>query len=142
MFKILVLLAVSLPFVFAQSAQQERSRRAASRFPGATVRATQGERSLVTLTDDNGAFRFDGMTPGAWVIEADMFGFDHVRRDVQVATTPTNFDLTLQLSARATVRLRLLPVRRRKTSNAAPNFQPTQTDAIAEFTPPGFRRQL
>ena len=98
MFKILVLLAVSLPVVFAQSGTVKAGNQP---IPGVTVRATQGERSLVTLTDDNGAFHFDGMTPGAWTIEADMFGFDHSRREVQVAATPTNLDLTLQLSARA-----------------------------------------
>jgi len=84
-FKILVLLAVSLPFVFEATAfAQSGTVKAGSQLvPGATVRATQGERSLVTLTDDNGAFHFDGMTPGAWVVEADMFGFDHLRREVQ-----------------------------------------------------------
>src|SRR6185369_17418077 len=99
-FKILVLLAVSLPVVFAQSGTVKAG---SQPIPGATVRATQGERSLVTLTDDNGAFRFNGMTPGAWVVEADMFGFDHVRREVQVASTPTSLDLALQLAARAVV---------------------------------------
>src|SRR6185369_15455200 len=97
-FKILVLLAVSLPVVFAQSGTVKAG---GQPIPGASVRATQGERSLVTLTDENGAFRFDGMTPGAWVVEADMFGFEHLRRDVQITSTPPNLDLTLQLSTRA-----------------------------------------
>ncbi len=134
MFKILVVLAVSLPFVFAQSGTVKAG---SQPIPGATVRATQGERSLVTLTDDSGAFRFDGMTPGAWVVEADMFGFDHLRREVQVASTPTNFDLTLQLSARAVVPA-APPVRpaaqNNQQTNAAPNF-PAQPEAAAEFTP-------
>src|SRR5438874_838992 len=34
--------------------------------PGASVRATQGERSLVTLADANGAFQLTGATPGTW----------------------------------------------------------------------------
>jgi hypothetical protein len=69
--------------------------------PGATVKATQGERLLLTVTDDNGAFQFDGMTPGAWIVEVDQFGFEHVRKEVQVAATPTKFDFTLQLRDRS-----------------------------------------
>jgi hypothetical protein len=136
-FKILVLLAVSLPFVFAQSGTVKAG---SQPIPGATVRATQvvngaqAERSLVTLTDDNGAFRFDGMTAGAWVVEADMFGFDHLRRDVQVASTPTNLDLTLQLSARAVASART-PAQNPQQTNAAPNFPAAQPEAVAEFTP-------
>jgi hypothetical protein len=69
--------------------------------PGATVKATQGDRILLTLTDDSGAFKFDGMTPGAWNVEVDMFGFSQARREVQVAATPTKIDFTLQLRDRA-----------------------------------------
>ncbi len=133
MFKILVLLAVSLPFVFAQSGTVKAG---SQPVPGATVRATQGERSLVTLTDDNGAFRFDGMAPGAWVIEADMFGFDHLRRDVQVASTPTNLDLTLQLSARAAVPAPPPSRPAAQEAQANTNLQPPQADTTAELTPP------
>ena len=135
MFKILVLLAVSLPFVFAQSGTVKAGNQP---IPGATVRATQGERSLVTLTDDNGAFRFDGMTPGAWVIEADMFGFDHSRRDVLIAPTPTNLDLTLQLSARAAVPIPPPSRPAAQVQNAQGNtdLPSTQADAVAELTPP------
>ncbi len=134
MFKILVLLAVSLPVVFAQSGTVKAG---SQPIPGAAVRATQGERSLVTLTDDNGAFRFDGMTPGAWVVEADMFGFDHVRREVQVEATPTSLDLTLQLSARAAVPTQApaqAPAQAARANNAAPNF-PAQPEPAAEFAP-------
>ena len=133
MFKILVLLAVSLPFVFGQSGTVKS---AGQPIPGATVRATQGERSLVTLTDDNGAFRFDGMTPGAWIIEADMFGFDHLRREVQIAGTPANLDLTLQLSARATTPAPSRPAAQPEsgTSSTFPSEQP-ENSAVAEFAP-------
>src|SRR5581483_4670565 len=117
--------------LFAQSGTVKS---AGQPIPGATVRATQGERSLVTLTDDNGAFRFQGMTPGAWVIEADMFGFDPLRREVQIASTPTNLDLTLQLSARVAASA---PPGSQPESAAPPDFppQPAEPTAIAEFAP-------
>ncbi len=68
--------------------------------PGATVRATQGDRILSTLTDETGSFRFDGMTLGAWTVEVDMFGFDHARKEAQIAAAPSRIDFTLQLRDR------------------------------------------
>ena len=65
--------------------------------PGATVRATQGERVLTTLTDTKGDFAIANMTPGAWAIDVAMFGFAPQRRDVQVAATPTKIDFSLQI---------------------------------------------
>ena len=56
--------------------------------PGASIRATQGDRRLLTLTDENGGFQLPGATPGTWVMEADMFGFAHLRREVQIGATP------------------------------------------------------
>ena len=71
--------------------------------PGATVKATQGDRILLTLTDGNGAFKFDGMTPGSWIVQVDMFGFSPARKEVQVSATPTKIDFTLQLRDRTRV---------------------------------------
>src|SRR5579875_737419 len=65
--------------------------------PAATVRATQGGRVLTTLTDQNGEFHFDGMTPGQWSVEAQAFGFETARKEVQI---PGRIELTLQLRAR------------------------------------------
>src|SRR6266699_6463935 len=65
--------------------------------PGATVRATQGDRVLTTLTDGNGEFKLDKLTPGAWTIDVTMFGFAPQRREVQIATSPTKIDFTLQI---------------------------------------------
>jgi hypothetical protein len=68
--------------------------------PGATVRATQGDHLLLTLTDGNGAFQFDGMAPGVWNVEVVMFGFETARREAQIASAPTKIDFTLQLRDR------------------------------------------
>jgi trimeric autotransporter adhesin len=68
--------------------------------PGVVIKATQGEVVLSTMTGEKGEFQLQGMTPGTWVIEADMFGFDHLRREVQVGPTPARLDLSLQLRTR------------------------------------------
>ena len=50
--------------------------------PGATVTAVQGERKLVTVTDDQGAFRFADLPDGAWQIQVDMLGFEPLKRSI------------------------------------------------------------
>jgi hypothetical protein len=66
--------------------------------PGATVRATQGERVLTTLSDATGEFKFDNkMTPGMWTLDVTMFGFMPLRREVQIGSNPTKIDLSLQI---------------------------------------------
>jgi trimeric autotransporter adhesin len=65
--------------------------------PGATVRATQGERVLSTLTDANGEFKLANLTPGMWTVDVAMFGFAPQRREVQIAASPTKIDFTLQI---------------------------------------------
>ena len=87
-----------LPAAFGQSGVVKSE---GQPIPGATVRATQGDRILLTLTDENGAFEFTGMTPGTWNIDVDMFGFDRLRKEVQILGTPTKIDLTLQLRDRS-----------------------------------------
>jgi hypothetical protein len=86
------------PLAFAQSGVVKSE---GQPIPGATVRATQGERILLTLTDENGAFDFTGMTPGAWNVDVDMFGFDRLRKEVTIGALPTKIDLTLQLRDRS-----------------------------------------
>src|SRR5215472_19273774 len=65
--------------------------------PGAAVRATQGELALSTITGENGEFQFDRMTPGTWTIEVNMFGFNNATKQVQIGSTPTKIDMTLDL---------------------------------------------
>ena len=69
--------------------------------PGATVKAVQGDKALSTLTDDNGAFQIDGMTPGAWIVTVEMFGFTTARKEVTIGTSPSKIDFTLALRDRS-----------------------------------------
>jgi trimeric autotransporter adhesin len=69
--------------------------------PGATVKATQGDKVLTTLTNDNGAYEIDGMTPGAWIVTVEMFGFITARKEVTIGATPSKIDFTLALRDRS-----------------------------------------
>jgi trimeric autotransporter adhesin len=52
--------------------------------PGATVTATQGDRQLVTTTDQSGVYRFADLSEGTWTVKIDMRGFAPLARDITV----------------------------------------------------------
>ncbi len=68
--------------------------------PGATVTASQGDKTVSTVTDADGHYVFPLLDPGTWTITVEMFGFETLRKDVDFAsaTGPVNFDLTLKPS--------------------------------------------
>jgi trimeric autotransporter adhesin len=69
--------------------------------PGATVVASQGERRVLTTTDDAGRYEFTNLAPGAYTIEVQMFGFQRMRKQAQIAATAQPLDFTLDLQARS-----------------------------------------
>ncbi|MEO7142188.1 MAG: TonB-dependent receptor, partial [Bryobacteraceae bacterium] len=70
--------------------------------PGATVTAELGGKKLVTVTDDSGHYVLDGMTPGTWTLEVDMFGFATAKRSVEAGASVAKVDWNLDLKAAAT----------------------------------------
>ncbi len=69
--------------------------------PGATVKAAQGDKVLSTLTDDKGAYQIDGMTPGAWIMTVEMFGFNTARKEVTIGPNASKIDFALTLRDRS-----------------------------------------
>jgi trimeric autotransporter adhesin len=65
--------------------------------PGATITATQGDRKLTTATDENGRYTFEGITPGEWTVEVELFGFAKSSRTVTVGSTAVNTEWNLEL---------------------------------------------
>jgi trimeric autotransporter adhesin len=53
--------------------------------PGATVTATQGDKKLTIITDQQGAYSFPDLADGSWNIEVDMLCFATIKQDVTVA---------------------------------------------------------
>jgi hypothetical protein len=66
--------------------------------PGASVTATKGETSRVTVTDQQGVYHFANLDDGAWTIKVDMLGFASSSQDVTIpsSTPPPAFALTLR----------------------------------------------
>ena len=67
--------------------------------PGATVTAKQGEKTLTTITDQGGVYRFTEIADGVWTITVSMAGFETMTREV-----------TLPSSAEGVWELTLLPI--------------------------------
>ena len=55
--------------------------------PGTTVKvtATQGNKTAVAITDDQGVYSFPDLTDGKWTIEIEMTGFAPIKQEVTVA---------------------------------------------------------
>jgi hypothetical protein len=53
--------------------------------PGATVTASQGEKKLVALTDQQGAYSFAELPDGVWTIQIEMLCFAPIKQDVTIA---------------------------------------------------------
>ena len=53
--------------------------------PGATVTATQGEKTLTAITDSQGSYSFPDLADGIWTIQVEMQGFAAIKQEVTVA---------------------------------------------------------
>src|SRR3989442_6820621 len=49
--------------------------------PGATVTATQGEKSFVAITDPMGVYSFPELPDGFWMVQVEMSGFATLQGD-------------------------------------------------------------
>ena len=93
--------------------------------PGATVTAKQGEKTIATITDQNGIYKFTELADGAWTITVSMVGFETMTREV-----------TLPSSAEGVWELTLLPIEKIIGALPAPRpVQPVQTSSTNGSAP-------
>jgi len=104
--------------------------------PGATVTAVQGERKLVTTTDDRGAFQFPDLPDGAWQIQVEMLGFEPLtRRIVSGSPTPAVvWDLQLMTEEALVARLDREP---QEAVSAEASSEKAATEKPPETPPAG-----
>jgi len=77
--------------------------------PGATVTASQGDKKLVTTTDDRGAYAFPDLADGIWIIEVDMLGFEKLTQQVGIAPDAPNPKWEMKLLSLSALRQSLAP---------------------------------
>src|SRR5262245_59101673 len=66
--------------------------------PGASVAASQGDTQRITVTDQQGLYRFAALEEGVWTIRVEMLGFVTVSRDITIAgdSSPEIFELIIR----------------------------------------------
>ena len=77
--------------------------------PGVTVTATQGDKKVVTTTDERGAFYFPDLADGVWTLEADMLGFARLTREVGVARVTPSPEWEMKLLSQEALLASLAP---------------------------------
>lgn len=65
--------------------------------PGATITATRDGKTWTVTTDAEGVYRFADLADGGWSIQVQMFGFELLRRDVEVGAQAPTADWPLTL---------------------------------------------
>ena len=110
--------------------------------PGAIVTAKQGDKTLSTITDQGGVYRFTGLADGVWTMSVSMVGFETMTREI-----------TLPSEAEGVWELTLLPIEKivgvlptpkpvpAATASATNGSQSRNQDRTAPATPQqGFQR--
>src|SRR5215472_9064889 len=86
--------------------------------PGVTITMTQGDKKLVTTTDERGAYSFPDLADGVWNLEIEMFGFTKIARDIGIAPNAPSPDWELQLLPLAALKQELAPRPERRAEGA------------------------
>src|SRR5438128_724159 len=53
--------------------------------PGAVVTASQADKKMMVVTDDQGVYTFPDLAAGAWTVEVEMSGFSKMKQEVTIA---------------------------------------------------------
>jgi len=79
------LLAAVAVFVLAAAEHHGVVRFGAVPVPGATVTATQGDKKVVAVTDQDGAYAFLELADGVWNIQVEMLCFAPLKREIGIS---------------------------------------------------------
>src|SRR5580698_11212981 len=79
-------LAVALFFICALTAAEHKGQVQFGGLPvpGATVTATQGDRTLTAITDKDGNYSFADLPDGVWNFQIEMLGFAPIKQEVTI----------------------------------------------------------
>jgi len=95
--------------------------------PGATVTAIQGEKKLITTTDEKGEYSFPSLGEGVWTLEVELFGFKPARREVDASAAAAPLQWELKMLSDAEMLAELERRAENKKAMAAADGQPAAT---------------
>ncbi len=114
--------------------------------PGATVIATQGDKTFGAVSDEVGAYSFADLPDGTWTIQVEMQCFATIRKDVTVAAGAPGMDWELKLLPLAELLAAPVSVTAApkpaepivRDGNKKPNY--AKTPVASANTPSGFQK--
>ena len=65
--------------------------------PGATITASQGDKSVAVISDPEGKYSFPDLADGVWTMQVEMLCFETAKREVTVAASAAGQDWELKL---------------------------------------------
>ena len=109
--------------------------------PGATITASQGDKRLTTVADQDGNYSFPDLADGVWKIEVEMLCFSTISKDVTIAAGAPAEQWELKLQSMDEIRAAAGPVEAKPAAPAtetAVTTAPTpETNKTAAATPRG-----
>jgi len=94
--------------------------------PGVTVTVSQGDKSFVAITDQQGVYSFPDLTDGAWKVAVAMSGFASVNQDIEVGPNSTDPKWELKLLSLDQMKAELQKPEAPAVAAAPPANQPTR----------------
>src|ERR1041385_3499676 len=72
--------------------------------PGATITATNGDKKVVTTTDENGVYYFPNLEDGIWTVQVSMLGFANATKEIGIAPAAPRAQWELKLQSLAEIK--------------------------------------
>ena len=97
--------------------------------PGATVTATQGDRSVTAITDPQGQYSFLDLPDGTWTIQIEMLGFAPIRQEVTISPQTPILEFELKMLALSEIHAVAAPAPAQAATTPTPAPTPPVTPA-------------
>jgi len=102
--------------------------------PGATVTATQGDKKLTAVSDEQGTFAFSDLPDGTWQLQVDMLGFTAAKQEVTQGTGLPGPSFALKMLPIDDIKAEAAPAA--PAAAAVTTTAPTQTTTTAPAEAP------
>src|SRR6266481_8136983 len=98
--------------------------------PGATVTASQANKKLIAITDQQGAYSFADLPDGVWTIQVEMLCFAPIKQDVTIAAGTPISEWELKLLPLAEIKAAAGPIQPSASISTQAPAAPTKTGAF------------
>src|SRR5689334_1865579 len=104
--------------------------------PGATVTAINGDKKVVTTTDENGDYSFPNLEDGVWTVQVSMLGFAKATKEIGIAPAAPTAQWELKFQSLADLKASIATAAAPPAASAAPASALKVSPAKAPETTP------